>query len=84
MRKSPVQLALKTYALASDSEILAKIPGGGETMQRIAEMVDLTEAPEDAICSLVIDLLRYCEKENVDWTQDVMSRARKRFRGTLA
>jgi hypothetical protein len=33
-------------------------------MQEIAAMVDLTEAPEDAVCSLVIDLLqcvRTCE-----------------------
>ena len=43
-------------------------------MQQIADMVDLTEAPEDAICSLITDLLQYCEREKIDWTQEVMSR----------
>jgi hypothetical protein len=53
---------------------------GDRVMQEIADMVDLTEAPEDAVCSLVIDLLQYCEREKIDWTQEVMSRAWERFR----
>src|SRR5436305_8432901 len=48
---------------------------GDSTMREIADMVDLTEAPEDAVCSLITDLLQYCEREKIDWTQDVMSRA---------
>ena len=48
---------------------------GDTTMQEIAAMVDMTEAPEDAVCGLVIDLLQYCEREKIDWTQEVMSRA---------
>lgn len=44
-------------------------------IQEIAEAVDLTEAPEDAVCSLVIDLLQYCERDKIDWSDDVMSRA---------
>ena len=47
-------------------------------------MVDLTEAPEDAVCSLVIDLLQYCEREKIDWTQDVMLRAWEHFRSDRA
>ena len=43
-------------------------------------MVHLTEAPEDAVCSLITDLLQYCEREKIDWTQDVMSRAWQHFR----
>ena len=42
-------------------------------------MVDLTEAPEDAVSSLVIDLLQYCQREKIDWTREVMSRAWERF-----
>lgn len=49
-------------------------------MQEIADTVSLTEAPEDAVCGLVIDLLQYCEQEKIDWTQDVMLRAREHLR----
>jgi hypothetical protein len=49
-------------------------------MREMGDRVDLTEAPEDAVCSLVIDLLRYCEREKIDWTQEVMSRAWEHFR----
>ena len=42
-------------------------------------MVHLTEAPEDAVCSLITDLLQYCEREKIDWTQGVMSRAWQQF-----
>jgi hypothetical protein len=72
-------LALKAHVLASDSEILAEMPEGDRMMQEIAATVNLTEAPEDAVCGLVIDLLRYCELENIDWSQQVMSRAREHF-----
>ncbi len=49
-------------------------------MQEILDSVNLTEAPEDAVCGLVIDLLQYCEREKIDWNQDVMSRAREHLR----
>ena len=49
-------------------------------MREIADMIDLTEAPEDAVCSLVTDLLQYCEREKIDWTEEVMSRAWEHFR----
>jgi hypothetical protein len=73
-------LALKAHVLASDPEILAEMPEGDRMMQEIAATVNLTEAPEDAVCGLVIDLLQYCELENIDWTQDVMSRAWEHLR----
>src|SRR5450432_4106812 len=78
------ELALKAHVLASDLEILADMTDGETTMQEIAAMVDLTEAPEDAVSSLVIDLLHYCEREKIDWTQDVMLRAWEHFRSERA
>jgi hypothetical protein len=74
------ELALKAHVLASDSDILAETADGERMMQEIAGSVDLTEAPEDAVCSLVIDLLQYCEREKIDWSQEVMSRAREHLR----
>lgn len=53
-------------------------------MQEIVDMVDLTEAPEDAVASLVTDLLQYCEREKIDWTQEVMPRAWEHFRSERA
>jgi hypothetical protein len=73
------ELALKVHALRSDPGLMAEITGGDRMMQKVAETIDLTEAPEDAVCSLVIDLLRYCDREKIDWNEDVMSRARERF-----
>jgi len=78
------ELALKAHVLAFDPEILAEMTDGDRTMREIADAVDLTEAPEDAVCSLVIDLMQYCEREKIDWTQDVMARAREHLRGERA
>jgi len=78
------ELALKAYVLKSNPEILADMTEGDLVMQEIGDLVDLTEAPEDAVASLVIDLLHYCEREKIDWTQDVMSRAWERFRSERA
>jgi hypothetical protein len=69
------ELALKAYVLKSNPDILADMTEGDRVMQEIVDMVDLTEAPEDAVASLVIDLLHYCERKKIDWTEDVMSRA---------
>jgi len=74
------ELALKAHALGSNSEILAEMTEGDRMMREIADMIDLTEAPEDAVCSLVTDLLQYCEREKIDWTQEVMSRAWEQLR----
>ncbi len=62
------ELALKAHVVAFDPEMIAEITDGDRTMQEIADAVDLTEAPEDAVCSLVIDLMQYCEREKIDWT----------------
>ncbi len=78
------ELALKAHVLRSDPEILAEMTEGDRTMQEIADRVDLTEAKEDAVCSLVIDLLQYCEREKIDWTQEVMSRAWEHLRRVRA
>lgn len=74
------ELALKAHALAFDPEILAGMTDGDGTMEEIADAVNLTEAPEDAVCGLVIGLLEYCEQEKIDWTEDVMSRAWEHLR----
>lgn len=74
------ELALKAHVLASDPEILSEMTEGDRMMQEIADTVDLTEAPEDAVCSLVTDLLKYCEREKIDWTHEVMSRAWEHLR----
>jgi len=78
------ELALKAHVLRSDPEILAEVPEGDRMMQEMTDRVDLTEAPEDAVSSLVEDLLEYCQREKIDWAQDVMSRAWERFRGERA
>lgn len=74
------ELALKAHVLKSDPEILGEMTDGDRIMQEIANAVDLTEAPEDAVCSLVVDLLQYCEREKIDWTEEVMSRAWEHLR----
>jgi hypothetical protein len=78
------ELALKAHVLASDSEMLAHMTDGDADIQEIADTVNLTEAPEDAVCSLVIDLMQYCEREKIDWTEDVMLRARNYIRNGQA
>src|SRR5882724_1956850 len=78
------ELALKAHVLGCNPQILAEMTEGDRMMQEIADMVDLTEAPEDAVCSLVTDLLQYCEREKIDWTQDVMSRAWEHLRSERA
>jgi hypothetical protein len=73
------ELALKIYALNSDFELRRKFAEGERLMQRAAELVALREAPEDAVCSLVLDLMHYCKREDIDWPSDVIDRARSRF-----
>ena len=78
------ELALKAHVLASNPDILAEMTQGDRMMQEIADMIDLTEAPEDAVCSLITDLLQYCERRKIDWNQEVMSRAWEHFRSDRA
>ena len=79
-RAAAAELALKAHILASNREILAGMMQGDSTIQEIADMVHLTEAPEDAVCSLVTDLLQYCDREKIDWTKEVMARAWEQLR----
>jgi hypothetical protein len=78
------ELALKVHVVGSVPEMLAELAESESAIREITGMVDLTEAPEDAVCSLVIDLLHYCEREKIDWTQDVMLRSWQRFRSERA
>jgi hypothetical protein len=52
------ELALKAHILRSSPEILAEMSEQDRIMQEIVDMVDLVEASEDAVSSLVIDLLQ--------------------------
>ena len=70
------EFTLKAYTIESDP---AEFDVEADAIHQIAESVDLTEAPEDAVCSLVIDLMHYCEREKIDWGGDVVPRAHNRF-----
>ncbi len=59
--------------------MMAKTDKCAEIVQEILSAINLMEAPEDAVCSLVIDLMEYCEQEKIDWAEDVMARALRRF-----
>jgi hypothetical protein len=41
------ELAVKAHVLRSDPEILAEMTKGDRMMREIADMINLTEAPED-------------------------------------
>lgn len=73
------ELALKGYIAEGTPEMLAEFTAGPELMLELRTAVNLTEAPEDAVCSLVIDLMHYCGWERIDWPNDVLLRARTRF-----
>ena len=65
--------------LGSDPEVLAEMAEGDRVMREIADAVNLTEAPEDAVCSLVIELMHYCDREKIDWNSEVMDRVWEHF-----
>ena len=69
------EFALKSYIAESTPEIMRE----SSKLMELGDAVNLSEAPEDAVCSLVIDLMHYCERESIDWSNDVLSRARERF-----
>ena len=69
---------MEAYTLG-DPEMLHQFTEGDWPARQIAELIELTEAPEDAACSLVIDLMHYCDREKIDWNDDVLTRARQRF-----
>ena len=71
-----VEFALKAYSVGSDRRRFDVDDGA---IEPIAVSVDWAEAPEDAVCSLVVDLMHYCERANIDWRTDVIPRVRERF-----
>ncbi len=46
------EIALKAHALC-DAETMAGADNGAETLREISYAINLTEAPEDAVCSLI-------------------------------
>jgi hypothetical protein len=73
------ELALKAHVLITTPELFSDPRDRELMLKQIDEAVDMTESPEDAVCSLVMDLLNYCQREKIDWTNDVVARARERL-----
>lgn len=72
------ELALKAHVFASDPSISAETQDGDRAIAKISDSVNVTEAPEDAICSLVLDLMHYCEREKINWPEEIISVAIQR------
>lgn len=69
------EIALKTHVLMSAG--YPEFKEAAATIYKTQSLVNLTEAPEDAVCSLVVDLMRLCQREGIDWNEDVSSRAKR-------
>lgn len=67
------EFALKAHAFC-DPAVATQVSDSETILRQLCEAVDLTEAPEDAVCSLVLDLMDYCAREKIDWDADVLSR----------
>jgi hypothetical protein len=80
MWRLPLNFALKAHVFRWDGAVIASRRQRAQVIDCVTRAVDLTEAPEDAVCNLVIDLMRYCERGKIDWSRDVVSRAVKRAR----
>ncbi len=78
-RATAAELALKAHILVKNPELGEETIEGAGLLQEITGSISLTEAPEDAVCTLVLDLMHYCEREQIDWAQEIISRASKRF-----
>jgi hypothetical protein len=76
------ELALKVYSLGVESDVRRNFHDADRLMQSASGLIELREAPEDAVCSLVIDLMHYCKQEIIDWQRDVIDRAHMRFHAT--
>lgn len=75
-RAAAAELALTSYISEGTPEIARD---ASKRVCNLRHAVNLTEAPEDAVCSLVVDLMHYCDRERIDWSDDVLLRARERF-----
>lgn len=73
------ELALKAHILWSNPAIGEGIVDEAWVKKEALDAINLTEAPEDAVCSLVMDLMSYCEREKIDWVEDVAARAEERL-----
>lgn len=73
------ELALKAHIMITTPELFPALRDRELMLKQIDEAVNTTESAEDAVCSLVIDLLHYCQREKIDWTNDVVARARERL-----
>ena len=69
------EFPLRRYIAKATPEIRRQ----GSELMPVVSVVNLTEAPEDAVCSLVIDLMHYCDREGIDWPNDIVARAHERF-----
>jgi hypothetical protein len=72
------EFALKAHAFC-DPSVATQLSDSETIRRQLSETVDLTEAPEDAVCSLIIDLIHYCDREGIDWDQDVLRRAIEQY-----
>lgn len=79
-RAAAAEVAVKAHVLKSNLGMLAELPGGRRSMENLADLVNLTEAPEDAVCDLVTNLIHYCHREKIDWTDEIVRRALNHFR----
>ena len=68
------ELALKAHVFWSNAEIRAEMTNEALIREEIVSAVNLTEAPDEAVCSLILDLLSYCEREQIHWSKDVVAR----------
>lgn len=72
------EFALKAHAFC-DPAVATQVSDSETILRQLSEAVDLTEAPEDAVCSLVLDLMHYCDREGIDWNHDVFRRAIEQY-----
>lgn len=77
---SAAELATKMHVLALGPNIGAGIIDFDAIAAAVGAAVNLTEAPEDALATLIIDLMQYCEREGIDWEKEVILAARKHCR----
>jgi hypothetical protein len=53
-RAAAAEVALKAHVLKANPGMLSELPDGRSSMEDLTELVNLTEAPEDAVCDLVM------------------------------
>lgn len=62
-------LVVKTHCLGTMPEGLEPYVDGWDKMaEEIHESVDLTEAPDEAVVDLLTNLMHFCHREGISWT----------------